>query len=296
MEQHLNKYKGKNVLITGGAGCIGSSLTKAIRMKILLVQEADWLERNPHQQHHLADNLSLRDHKVRVIDYELLWQRQRKKELFSRRQVFPGVSKTCKEASVTLIRPGTIKIPCLDYISLIFSHKREIEQQISEFAPDVIVGFGILNAYLAMKSSGRNNIPFVYYWIDILHTLIPFKPFQNIAKLVEGKTLKQADRVLVINERLKTLVIKMGADPERTYVVRAGVNLAQFGETSRTQIRIEHGIEKNDVVLFFMGWLYKFSGLREVALELAKAKDSNLKLLIVGEGDAFLTTSSGLFT
>ncbi len=30
MEQHLNEYKGKNVLITGGAGCIGSSLTKAL--------------------------------------------------------------------------------------------------------------------------------------------------------------------------------------------------------------------------------------------------------------------------
>ena len=30
MEQHLNKYKRKNVLITGGAGCIGSSLTKAL--------------------------------------------------------------------------------------------------------------------------------------------------------------------------------------------------------------------------------------------------------------------------
>ena len=257
------------------------------KMKILLVQEADWLKRNPHQQHHLADNLSLRDHKVRVIDYELRWWRQGKKELFSRRQVFPGVSKTRKEASVTVIRPGIIKIPCLDYISLIFSHKREIERQISEFAPDVIVGFGILNAYLAMKSSGRNNIPFIYYWIDILHTLIPFKPFQSIAKLVEGKTLKQADRVLVINERLKSLVIKMGANPKRACVVKAGVDFAQFAETSRTKVRIQYGIEKDDIVLFFMGWLYEFSGLREVALELAKVKDSNLKLLIVGEGDVF---------
>ena len=258
-----------------------------IRMKLLFIQETDWLKRNPHQQHHLADNLSLRGHKVRVIDHELLWWRQREKELFSRRQVFPGVSKTRKKASVTLIRPGIIKLPCLDYISLIFSHKREIEQQISEFTPDVIVGFGILNAYLAMKSSERNNIPFVYYWIDILHTLVPFKPFQNVAKLVERKTLKQADRVLVINERLKTLVIKMGANPKRACVVRAGVNLAQFRETSRNKMRIQHGIEKDDSILFFMGWFYKFSGLREVALELAKAKDSHLKLLIVGEGDAF---------
>ncbi len=257
------------------------------RMNILLVQESDWLKRNPHQQHHLADNLSLRGHKIRVIDYELLWRGQGKKKLFSRRQIFSGISKTCREASLTVIRPGIIKVRCLDYISLILSHKREIERQIGEFAPDVIVAFGILNAYLAMKSSRRNNIPFIYYWIDILHTLIPFKPFQSIAKLLERKTLRKADKVLVINERLKALVIELGANTKRTCVVRAGVDLAQFRKDNRSKIRTEHGIEKDDIVLFFMGWLYNFSGLREVALELVKAKDSHLKLLIVGEGDAF---------
>lgn len=30
MEQYLDEYKGKNILITGGAGCIGSNLTKAL--------------------------------------------------------------------------------------------------------------------------------------------------------------------------------------------------------------------------------------------------------------------------
>ena len=30
MEQYLNGYKGKNILITGGAGCIGSNLTKTL--------------------------------------------------------------------------------------------------------------------------------------------------------------------------------------------------------------------------------------------------------------------------
>jgi len=30
MKQYLNKYKGKNILITGGAGCIGSNLTKTL--------------------------------------------------------------------------------------------------------------------------------------------------------------------------------------------------------------------------------------------------------------------------
>ena len=30
MEQYLSQYKGKNILITGGAGCIGSNLTNAL--------------------------------------------------------------------------------------------------------------------------------------------------------------------------------------------------------------------------------------------------------------------------
>ncbi|TET42912.1 MAG: glycosyl transferase GT4 family protein, partial [Elusimicrobia bacterium] len=61
-------------------------------MNILLVQETDWLKRNPHQQHHLADNLSLRGHRVRVIDYEHLWPGEKKKKRFSRRQIFSGIS------------------------------------------------------------------------------------------------------------------------------------------------------------------------------------------------------------
>ncbi len=60
-------------------------------MKILFVQETDWLRRNPAQQHHLAELLSLRGHQVRAIDYEILW-RQGKKEIFSRREVFEGVT------------------------------------------------------------------------------------------------------------------------------------------------------------------------------------------------------------
>lgn len=30
MDQYLSEYKDKNILITGGAGCIGSNLTKAL--------------------------------------------------------------------------------------------------------------------------------------------------------------------------------------------------------------------------------------------------------------------------
>ena len=257
-------------------------------MKILLVQDTDWLLRGPHQQHHLIERLSLKGHEVRVIDYELLWRTQGKKELRSKRQVFDNVSRFYDGAKVTLIRPGIIKLPWLDYVSSIFSYRKEIRHQIEDFCPDVVIGFGILSTYLAMTAARKSKIPFVYYWIDVLHRLIPFKPFHPIAMLLERKTLRQADKVLAINEKLKDYVKGLGASPERTQTLRAGIDIERFDPVTKGDtIRQHYGLTRKDIVLFFMGWLYQFSGLKEVASQLARIDNPNLKLLIVGEGDAY---------
>ena len=91
-------------------------------MKILIIQDTDWLKRNPHQQHHLAERLLLKGHEIRVIDYEILWRSEGKKELFSKRQVFHNVSKIFKDAGITVIRPAILKIPILDYFSMVFTY------------------------------------------------------------------------------------------------------------------------------------------------------------------------------
>jgi glycosyltransferase involved in cell wall biosynthesis len=257
-------------------------------VKILLVQDTDWLLRGPHQQHHLIERLSLKGHEVRVIDYELLWRTQGKKELRSKRQVFDNVSRFYDGAKVTLIRPGIIKLPWLDYVSSVFSYRKEILHQIEDSCPDVIIGFGILSTYLAMTAARKSKIPFVYYWIDVLHRLIPFKPFHPIARSLESKTLRQADKVLVINEKLKDYVKELGAPPERTQMLRAGIDIERFDPVTKGDtIRQHYGLTRKDIVLFFMGWLYQFSGLKEVASQLAQIDNQNLKLLIVGEGDAY---------
>ena len=259
-------------------------------MKILVVQDTDWLKRGPHQQHHLMDRLSLRGHEVRVIDYELLWRTEGKKEWYSRRHVFCNVSKIDDRANITVIRPGIVKIPVMDKISMVFTYKREINRQIQEFNPDVIVSGEILTTYLLLKAAKKNNIPLVYLEIDETFRLVPGKLLQTIAKLLEKKSPRNADRVVTINEKLKEYAIKMGADPAETYVVRAGIDLKRYNPiTDGGEIRKRYGIGKNDLVLFFLGWLYHFSGLKEVALELTEIKEKKtpIKLLIVGDGDAF---------
>jgi len=254
-------------------------------MRILVVQESDWIARGPHQSHHLMERLSKRGHEIRVIDYEIMWRQQKKRELISKRQVFEGVHKAIDDGAIKVIRPSIVKVPALDYISLIITHNKEIETQIEEYDPDIIVGFGILNSYIAINHAKKTGTPFVYYIIDELHRLVPEKPFQNLARLIESHNMKNADKVISINEGLREYTIEMGAPKEKTEVVRAGIDIQRFETNGREEIRKKYGINESDTVLFFMGWLYDFSGLKEVAQEIARNKYESIKLLVVGKGD-----------
>lgn len=258
-------------------------------MRILAVQESDWVVRGPHQSHHLMERLSKRGHEVRVIDYEILWRNQKRKGLISKRQIFRNVHKAIDEGDVTIIRPSIIKVPILDYLSLLYTHHKEIKRQIKEFRPDIIIGFGILNANIAIRLAKKNHIPFAYYLIDELHRLVPHKALQGLARYIEIQNMKNSDKVISINEGLREYTIQMGAPKKRTEVIRAGVDLERFASADGKSIREKYGLKEDDIVLFFMGWLYDFSGLKEVAMELAKVKNDNTKLLVVGKGDLWNT-------
>jgi glycosyltransferase involved in cell wall biosynthesis len=119
--------------------------------------------------------------------------------------------------------------------------------------------------------------------------MIPSKALRPIGRRIEKFVFKKADSVVVINEGLREYAIRMGARPETTYVNRAGVDQERFGpHVDGRTIRQRYGIADNETVLFFMGWLYHFSGLKELLAELAKhgPEDLGVKLLIVGDGDA----------
>ena len=261
-------------------------------MKILLVQDTDWIARNIHQHHHVGERLCLRGHDLSVIDYELLWRTNGngKRTLFSRRQVFRGVSKVLHNANVTVIRPATLRLPFLNYASMLITYSREISAQLRESPPDVIIGMYLLTNYLALRAAKRKRIPFVFQVLEPNYEMIPSKLLRPIGKLIERRIFRDADKVVVINEGLKEYAIRMGARPDRTYVIRAGIDHERFASHDNGQaVRRQYGIAEHEKVLFFMGWLYQFSGLKEVLAELAKrgGDDLGVRLLIVGDGDAF---------
>ncbi len=257
-------------------------------MKILAIQETDWIKRGPHQQHHLLERMAERGHEVRVIDFEYLWQEEEDPDRIRTREELNPPSHVIDDADITLIRPGIVKVPLLDKASIFLTHKKEIQNELDNFEPDVVVAFGILNANIAMKECNKRDIPFVYYLIDHLHKLLPNKAVQKIAKRYEKKTLRGSDKILVINQGLKDYCIEMGADEDIIDVIPAGVDLDRYDPSIEApEIEEEYGIQEEDTVLFFMGWIYEFSGMKEVAQGLAENDDETLKLMIVGEGDLY---------
>ncbi len=256
-------------------------------MRILVLQESDWVAKGPHQGHHLLERLRSRGHDVRVVDFEIRWADQHSPNRISSRKIFLDVHKAVASGKLPVIRPAFLRFPILDIFSSVFTHAWEIRRQFREFKPDVVVGFGILNAFLGIWIARRHGVPFVHYVIDELYRLMPRRLLQGLSKVVEQADYRRATLVLSINIALRDYTLAMGAAPERAKVLAAGVDLTRYLNAEGSEVRRRFGLTDRDIVLFYMGWMYPFSGLREVAETVVRSPSNkrNIKLLIVGKGE-----------
>jgi glycosyltransferase involved in cell wall biosynthesis len=109
-----------------------------------------------------------------------------------------------------------------------------------------------------------------------------------IAKLFERSLLRTADTVVAINRALAEYAVDLGAPPDRVTVIPTGADTARYGpHVDGTRVRHTYGVGPTDHLMLFMGWLYDFSGLRELAQAMAANPDAypGLKLMAVGSGD-----------
>jgi len=265
-------------------------LGQGFRLRILVLQESDWIERGPHQSHHLLERLVQRGHEARVIDFEIGWRQADRIGIIAPRKILKPAPKVIEGSSITVLRPAAVRLPIFEYAFSIVTHGFEIRRQIEEFRPDVILGLGLLNAFEGIRQAQRARIPFVYYLIDELHRLVPQPVFRGPARVVEQSNVRRASLVLSINQTLRAYSVDMGAQPEKAKVLPAGVDLERYrSNEGRAEIRNRHGLRPGDLVLFFMGWIYPFSGLREIAQALAggEGREDHFKLLVVGKGDCW---------
>lgn len=257
-------------------------------MKILVVQESDWENNGPHQSHHLVERLLQKNHEIRIIDFKIRWNETPDIGIINPRKERMVEPKIIKDSYIKVITPSLIRIPILDYLSSLYYQKKELNLQFNDFKPDIVIGLGIINSRLALSICQNMSIPFVYFVIDVLHRLVPQKQFQFFAKFVESSIMKNSNYVLSINEKLQDYTVAMGAPVDKTEVLSAGVDLNLYNNANGKKIRADCGFEDKDVILFFMGWFYNFSGLQEAVVQIYEGADESIKLLLIGKGDARL--------
>lgn len=258
-------------------------------MNILFVHELDWLNVVVYELHSLSELLCRSGHRVYAIDYESKWGKHSTMGIGTlKTRVFDGIGRAYPDASVTLRRPGFIRIPGLSRLTAFLTHYWEIQRTIRDKAIEVIVLYsvptnGLQTVYLARKF----GIPVIFRSIDVLNQLVPYPVLRPITHLLERKVYSSVDLILTLTPRLSQYVINMGASETRVKLLPPGVETGLFHPgVDCTDIRQKWDINEQDKVILFIGTLFEFSGLdafisrfREVIREIPEAK-----LLIVGDG------------
>ncbi|MHA1716359.1 MAG: glycosyltransferase [Promethearchaeota archaeon] len=262
-------------------------------LNILVKQDTDWLERGPHQQHHILERMGRKGHSIHVVDFEILWNKKPGRHIIEKKKVFKNVAKVVDCNGIVVTRPPMPRIQLLDKVSVLVFHALEMRKIIKKRKIQVIIAYGIIAPLIGKLLSRIHKIPLVFHVIDSNFALISDylpKPFVFLAKIVEMMNIRFSDLIITVNKELKNYVVKMGGKPENVKVLPTGVDLARYrvnDKEIRHEMRKKYGIRDDDLVLFFMGWLYSFSGLKELADYMIKHPEFNIKLFIVGNGDLF---------
>lgn len=258
-------------------------------MRILATQETDWISRNPIIHHRLLEWLSTHGSDVRVIDYDIDWARKSGGPLIQSRLQFTGVHKYFADSRVLVVRPAMVRLPPLARLSWLFGNWREMRAIFRHDKPDVVLAYGISNALLTLAFCWVARRAFIYHVMDALHTHAKGPPARLVARTIERRVLRRADRIIVVSQGLRRYAVAMGAPADRVDVIPIGVRRIPADPELASRVRTRLGVTEGEVMLVFVGWQYPFSGLRELVADFARRGTQVpwLRLAIVGSGDLY---------
>lgn len=261
-------------------------------MNILVLQETDWLTRGPHTQHHVFERMSKNSNiKITIFDYDID-KIMHSKSVFIKREVFTNIHRSVEDSNVKIIRTSHIQVPYLRRVSSLITNFFEMLKLFRKNRPDIIVGFSLTNGLIGLVLSKLFKIPFIFYYIDLLHTLVPIHYAKSIAKLFSRFLFKNSDKIIAVTKFLQNNILIEGVNPRKVVVLLNGISMENtiVDERKLKELRNKFLIRDDEFVIFFMGYLYDFAGLKEIIDYYNSAVNSNelkLRFLIVGDGGIY---------
>jgi glycosyltransferase involved in cell wall biosynthesis len=258
-------------------------------MNILFVHEVDWLNKVVFDIHNLADALSRRGHRIFAVDYEDSWQRSGRFDFGSlKTRRFEGIARALPGASVSVIRPGFIKVPALSRISAAFTHNAVIRKTLREEDIEAIILYSVpTNGLQTVRLAKRRNIPVLFRSIDILHKMVRYAPLRPVTKLMEKRVYASVDLMLPNTPQYLKYISSMGVPAAKIRLLPYPVDMTLFRPgVDPSEVRQKWGLDGTEQVIVFIGTLFEFSGLdlflRQYPTVLQE--EPRARLLIVGDG------------
>src|SRR5262245_22598722 len=259
-------------------------------MKILVVHEVNYLKKIIYEFQILPEILSTLGHQLTVIDYDDVWKTASNGNGSSlRTRVHENVHRAYAHASVTVRRPGMIRLPLASRVSAAVTSGCEIYRFLRNHSPDAVLLYGLPTVGVqSLLAARRFGVPVIFRSIDVLNQLVPWRALVPPTKMLERFVYKQADVIVPVTLHLKNHILSYGVAESRIRVLPSGVDTAMFSPGPRNDaVLAAWGIEPNDQVILFMGTIYTFSGLDRVIKEFPRLLSTHprARLLIVGCGD-----------
>ncbi len=257
-------------------------------MRILIVHEIDWEKKVIFEPHHLAELLSLNGHDVYVIDCP----EPNLKNLISglKTKIIKNYNRIYPNASITLIRPPSLLIKGLNRLTYFFNCKNIIKKTIIENSIEIILLYSVATSGIqTVEVANDLQIPIVFRVLDIAHGFVKYPFLRQLVKKYEKKVIQNASLVLAIIPDLLSYTLEMGANKKSTDVFPLGINTKIFQPMSKNN-NLANELQINDeIVIMFIGTLFRFSGLRSILSNFDKIlnKTKNVKLIIIGGGEDF---------
>jgi glycosyltransferase involved in cell wall biosynthesis len=259
-------------------------------MKILVVHEVNYLKKIIYEFQILPEILSMLGHEVTVIDYDDSWKTSSNGDKSGwRTHVHEGVHRAYSQASVTVRRPGMIRLPIASRVSSAVTSGLETYRFIRNCSPDAVLLYGLptvgIQSLLAAK---RFNVPVIFRSIDILNQLVPWRPLIPATRMLERYIYNRVDAISTVTLHLKNYILGYGVPESRVRVLPSGVDTEMFSPGPKNDGLLRGwGIDPQDPVILFMGTIYKFSGLDHIikAFPRLLSRQPAAKLLIVGCGE-----------
>ena len=260
-------------------------------MRILFVHEVNWQTKPVFEIHDYPELLSLRGHDVYFLDFP----ESNKLSGFFKLDTFrtkraSNLTRAHKGSSVEVITPGRICGAPFDRLLHSATFVPVLLKTIRRTNCQAIVLYGVpTNGWQTILVAKMLNIPVLFRAIDV-SSKIRKSRYWPLVVLAEKYVYKRATSISANNESLRDHCVRYGAKDENISVDYPGLDLERFKpETADMKLKTSLGFNGDDKVILFMGTLYRFAGLSRFLelIEEALKLDKNLKVLIVGDGEAF---------